>query len=371
MDKPMFGPRLRIFALGGNLVAPSGEFDPVRGRYVPPDVGAQWRRTAESCVLLAEIIRAEPEVACILTHGNGPQVGNVLLRAEYSAPILHTIPLDVCGANTQGAMGYMFAQLGNALSVQGLERPTAEIVTRVVVDPEDSEFQNPTKFIGSSYTKEEAEKRQTEGITWAYYKRDEQGREIWRRVVPSPVPKDIVEVDHIEALLAAGTIPIAAGGGGIPVIRVQPTIEGDEEVYRCRFDVSFRRPRVAGAPPATVYAGREAVVDKDMSAAMLGLRLMQRAAARGQPLEAELIILTDVECVKLDFQTPQERDLRHLTLAEAQALFDAGIFPAGSMGPKIRAGCAFLREGGQRVLITNLENFRAALTGQAGTTLKG
>lgn len=363
--------KLTIFALGGNQVAPPGEFDPETGSFHSPDIGAQWRRAAETCELLADIIEAHPERAYVLAHGNGPQVGNVLLRSEYSKPILHPVPLDICGADTQGAMGYMLAQLGNALRTRGIDRSVAETVTQVVVDHQDPEFVKPSKFIGPSYSKEEADARKEEGVTFAFYKKDEEGREIWRRIVPSPRPLDVVEIRLIEALICAGAIPIAVGGGGIPVVEVPGEVKGDREVFPCNYGITYWRPREEGAGPCKVYSGREAVIDKDLAASLLGVRLRERAKERDVDLEVELLILTDVDCVKLGFQTPEEKDLRRLTLAEAEELYESGVFPKGSIGPKVKAAIEFLKGGGKRVLITQGHLYEDTLAGKAGTTIEG
>jgi carbamate kinase len=362
--------KLTLFALGGNQVSPPGEFDPETGSFHSPDIGAQWCQAAKTCELLADIIEAHPERSFVLAHGNGPQVGNVLLRSEFAKPILHPVPLDVCGADTQGAMGYMLAQLGNALRTRGIEKGVAEIITQVVVDHGDPEFQNPSKFIGPSYSKKEAEQRKSEGIQFRFYKKDDEGREIWRRVVPSPKPLDVVEISMIEAMLATGAIPIAVGGGGIPVVEVPGEVVGDKESYPCRHGITYWRSHVEGAPPCRVYSGREAVIDKDLATSLLGIKLRERALKRGVDLDVELLILTDVDCVKLNFQTAEEKDLRHLTLAEAEELYASGIFPKGSIGPKVKAAIEFLKGGGKRVMITRGHLYEDTLAGKAGTTIE-
>lgn len=361
---------LRIFALGGNEVSPTGHVDPVTGQMNNPDVGEQWRRAAETCCLLADIIAADQESLYILTHGNGPQVGNILLRSEYSAPILHTLPLDICDADAQGAMGYMLAQLSNALKMKGIDRIAAETVTQVVVDRNDPAFKEPTKFIGPAYSKEDAMlKAEEKDHFFKAYKKNEDGVEVWRRVVPSPDPVDIVEISVIEADLDTGIIPIAVGGGGIPVIRIEPAIEGDEEVYHCRYGIRYRRKVHPDNKPVGIFSGVEAVIDKDLASALLGSMLIERAKKRGESLQTELTIFTDVDGVKLNFQQPNEETLRSLSLEETKALYDQGIFPAGSMGPKIRAAINFIEGGGRKVYITRVDLFLKTLEGKAGTTI--
>ena len=230
---------LKLFALGGNEVSPAGGWSAELGRFVVPDIAAQWQRTAHTCRMLAEIIKSKPNDFHIITHGNGPQVGNILLRAEFASSILHRIPLDICGADTQGAMGYMLTQLSYALQMLGVKRTVAETVTQVVVDPDDPDFANPSKFIGPTYAKEEAEQKRKEGLKLKLYNKNDKGEEQWRRVVGSPEPKEIVEIDVIEATLKAGIIPIAVGGGGIPVVRVGARVENGKEIYACNYGISF------------------------------------------------------------------------------------------------------------------------------------
>jgi carbamate kinase len=268
-------------------------------------------------------------------------------------------------------MGYMLAQLGNVLRIRGIEKGVAETITQVVVDHQDPEFLSPSKFIGPSYSKEEADQRKDEGVLFKFYKKDEEGREIWRRVVPSPVPKDVVEIELIEALICAGAIPIAVGGGGIPVVEVPPERLGDKEVYNCTHGIQFQRPLVEGAGKCRVYSGREAVIDKDLAASLLGVKLRERAKRRDVDLEVELVIITDVDCVKLNFQKPDEKDLRRLTLAEAEELYNSGVFPKGSIGPKVKAAIEFLKGGGKRVLIIQGHLYEETLAGKAGTIIEG
>ena len=168
---------LRIFSLGGNEVSPVNIKDPKTGKSVIPDIALQWQRTADTCRIIADIIERHPDDLFLITHGNGPQVGNILLRAEYSRPILHPLPLDICGADTQGAMGYMLSQLSSELRMRGIEKIVAETVTQVVVDANDPDFKEPTKFIGPQYTKDEAlERQRKDGWRVKYYGKDKEGK---------------------------------------------------------------------------------------------------------------------------------------------------------------------------------------------------
>jgi len=360
---------LRIFAFGGNEVSPTGLKD-AKGQAIVPDIAMQWQRTAQTCRMVADIIEQHPKEQFVLTHGNGPQVGNILLRSEHSRGILHMIPLDICGADTQGAMAYMMAQLNNELQSRGIAKRVGGLVTQVVVDKDDPGFKDPTKYIGSAYSRAEAMGfKEREGWQVKLYKKDTFGNEIWRKVVASPVPKDIVEIDAVEALLNAGIIPITVGGGGIPVIEVAPKVEGDKEVYDCNYSVSFTRPSKAGQKPMPVYTGVEAVIDKDLASALLGNMLYKRAKARGEDMDVSLTIFTGEDGAKLNYQKPNQVDLRRLTVAEAEKLYAEGHFPAGSMGPKIKAAMEFVKNGGTVAYITKTELFEQTLQGKAGTTI--
>lgn len=366
--------KLRIFAFGGNEVSPVGITDKKTGKTIIPDIAMQWQRTAQTCRLVADIIEKHPEDLYILTHGNGPQVGNVLLRAEYARSILHSLPLDVCGADTQGAMGYMLAMLSNELKMRGINRVVAATVTQVVVDKNDPDFSNPSKYIGPSYSKEEAEdRRKKEGWNVKLYKKGDDGSEIWRRVVPSPAPRDIVEIDVVESNLRTGIIPISVGGGGIPVVEVEPGVEDSNEVYPANYGIKFSRRTAPGAPRAKIYSGVEAVIDKDLASALLGNMLYKKAKARGEDLDVSLTIFTGEDGAKLNYQKPDQVDLRRLTLSEAEELYNRKPcpFPAGSMGPKMKAVIEFLKGGGRAAYITKTELFEQTLAGKAGTTVTG
>ncbi len=361
--------KLIIFALGGNEISPV-EVDPRTGKLSTPDLPTQWKRTASTCEIIADFIKENPENHYVVSHGNGPQIGNILLRSEYSSKFLHKIPLDVCGADSQGALGYMLAQLSNSLQARGLQINTAEIITQVVVDAEDAAFKDPNKFIGPPLTKDEALELMDETVDYnaKYYKLDDNGNEIWRRVVPSPVPIGIVEIDIIEACFLSGNIPIAVGGGGIPVVKVTPKISNDEEQYHCNYGITYQRKTSAASVPVSIFKGVEGVIDKDLASSLLGRLIMQRAQAKGKEMEVELVILTNVDTVKLNFQKPNEESLSKLTLQQARDLHEKGLFPAGSMGPKIKAMINFLESGGKKAYITKVDLLQQTFDGDAGTT---
>jgi carbamate kinase len=306
-----------VIAIGGNSLVKDKEHQSV------PD---QFATTDETCVHIAEMIKQGWRV--VVTHGNGPQVGFILLRSELASNVLHTVPLDSCGADTQGALGYMIQQLlGNRLKRADAGIPVVTVVTQVVVDGDDPAFHNPTKPIGPFYDEDRARGyRRTEG--WAIV--EDAGRG-WRRVVPSPIPREIVELEAIRALLEAGFVVVGVGGGGIPVVRDD---EGD-------------------------LRGVEAVIDKDYASSLL---------ATG--LEADLFLIsTAVEQVYLNYGKPDQKPLDHLTVDEAKQYLEGGHFPPGSMGPKIRAVVQFLERGGREALITSPENLARSLRGETGTRI--
>jgi carbamate kinase len=354
--------QIRIFAFGGNEVAPVGLVDE-HGKAIIPDIATQWRRTRETCGSIADIVNSFPEDDYILTHGNGPQVGNVLLRSEYSRPILPPLPLDVCGADTQGSMGYMLAQiLANQLKTKGINKHVVGIVTQVVVDKDDPGFQKPTKFIGPSYTREQAmERARIDGWAVKLYKKDDAGNEIWRKVVPSPVPLDIVEIDLVEAALERGMVPITVGGGGIPVVLEEPDEDG---AYHSNYGFTF-----SDGSELKIYRGVEAVIDKDLASALLGTMLIKRAKDKGEDVDVTLTIFTGEDGAKLHYQKPDQVDLRHLTLEEAKRYYAEGHFPDGSMGPKILAIVKFLEGGGKKAYISLTSKYLETLEGRAGTTI--
>jgi carbamate kinase len=263
----------------------------------------------------------------VLTHGNGPQVGQTLLRHKLSAPLVSEGTLDTCGAETQGMLGYLIQQtLRNELELADFDLDVVAVVTQVLVDGQDKAFQSPTKPIGAFYTKDEAE-----AISRKYGRKlvEDSGRG-YRVVVPSPRPLDIVEKRVLAELLKAGAIVIAAGGGGIPVVR-----------------------------EADGLHGIEAVIDKDFSSSVLG-----------NILGAEyLLLLTGVEKVCINFRKPDEQKLDILSVADAEKYLAEGQFPEGSMAPKVRAAMEFVQRGGKKALITDLESIEKALSGETGTAI--
>jgi carbamate kinase len=308
-------PRL-VIAIGGNSLIPDEQHMTVQDQYLA---------AAETDDHIANLVQEGWEVA--ISHGNGPQVGFILRRSELASSELHEIPLDYCGADTQGAIGYMLQQnLVNDFRQKGLDVSVATIVTQVEVDAADPAFANPSKPIGSFMTEEQAMRRRDhEG--WDV--REDAGRG-WRRVVASPKPKRIVEIEVIKRLLDAGVVTIAVGGGGIPVVADD---NGD-------------------------LMGVAAVIDKDLASALL-------AAEVGADL---LLISTAVEQVALDFGKPDQRWVDRFTLDEVKRYLAEGVhFAEGSMAPKMRAVVQFLEAGGKEALITNPQNLERAMAGETGT----
>jgi carbamate kinase len=362
---------IRIFAFGGNEVSPVGLKDK-NGKQVNPDIPMQWQRTAETVKNVANIFERHPEDYYVLTHGNGPQVGNVLLRSEYARNFLFPLPLDVCVSDTQGSMAYMIAQVNNELNIRGIDNIVAGLVTQVVVKQDDPDFKSPSKYIGPSYTREEAEERMIkEGWIMKCYKKDSSGAEIWRRVVPSPKPIDIVEIDAIEAMIEKRIIPITVGGGGIPVKEVQPEIIDGFEVYKCNYGVEYKRAYKSGEKPLKMYTGVEAVIDKDLASALLGNMLYNRAKSRGEDVEVTLTIFTGEDGIKINYQKPDQKDIRVIKVGELEKLYNdmPSEFPAGSMGPKVKAVIEFMKNGGSKAYISKTELFEETLLGKAGTTV--
>ncbi len=309
-------PEKMLVALGGNALVKAGQ----RGT-----VGEQAANLSASLVGVVELIKRGYRV--VVTHGNGPQVGHILIRVEEARGKAYELPLDVCVAQSQGETGYLIQQgLQSLFRRDGIERSVAVIVTRTVVSREDPRMHAPSKPVGPFYTKDQAARLSGQGFHLV-----EDAHRGYRRVVPSPVPLRIVEADVIKRLFDEGVVVIACGGGGIPV-----SVEADGRL-----------------------AGVEAVVDKDLASSVL-------ASAIG----AEMILdLTAVDSVKLDFGSPQEKTLESLTVAEAKKYLEEGHFAPGSMGPKIEAAINFLEQGGREVIITLPEKALAALDGRAGTRL--
>jgi carbamate kinase len=262
----------------------------------------------------------------VVTHGNGPQVGFILRRSEIASHELHEVPLDYCGADTQGAIGYMFQQaLHNEFRLRGIEKQAVTVVTQTIVDRSDPAFQNPSKPIGSFMDESAAkEKMAKEGWTMV----EDAGRG-WRRVVPSPIPQTIVEADAIRSLIDHGFVVVAVGGGGIPVMQLE---NGD-------------------------LTGVEAVIDKDFGSAILA-----------SMINADLFLIsTAVEKVAINFNKPDQKWLDSMTVAEARKYLAEGQFAKGSMLPKIEAILKFMDKGGKKALITDPEHIKDALEGKTGT----
>ena len=306
-----------VIAFGGNASYPPT----IKGL-----ASEQISLMAEACEHLIRIIQAGFEV--ILTHGNGPVVGNILFRMAKTANELPPMPMDVCVAQSQGGIGYMLQQtLVNVLHDHGIDRTVGSVLTQVVVDAKDPAFADPTKPVGRFFSPEDAERLSREQ-NWIFVEDSGRG---YRRVVPSPLPLRILELPAVEALLAAGVIPITVGGGGIPVVR-------DAQGH---------------------FNGVSAVIDKDLSSAMLANQLGAQS----------LVMLTGVERVALDFGKPSQRPVDRMTVAEARQHHADGQFPPGSMGPKIDAALRYLDGGGKEVVITSIERLYDALQGTAGTRI--
>jgi carbamate kinase len=306
-----------VVALGGNALSPprsTGSADEMRAAL------------ALSCGYLADLVTSG--VSLVLTHGNGPQVGRILLQQEAAAPEIPAMPMDVCGAESQGQIGYLLAQaLDNALRARGSDVRALCLVTQVVVDGRDPAFRRPTKPVGPSYDRPDAQRIAHETGHVFTIQPDKR----WRRVVASPDPVRFVEEGPLLQVIELGHVVVAAGGGGVPVVDLDGALRGVD-----------------------------AVVDKDRSAARLALLV-------GADL---LLILTEVDVVQQGFGTPDARPLRHLTSAEARALLAAGEFPEGSMGPKVQAACEFVENGGPRAVITSLDKAAEAVAGGAGTEVR-
>jgi carbamate kinase len=305
-----------VVALGGNSFISDATHQSV------PD---QYCAAERACANIVPLLQ-DSDVRLVVTHGNGPQVGFILRRSEIAAAALHQVPLDSCVADTQGALGYQLERaLRNEFRRRAVKRSPAAIVTLVLVDRDDPAFKNPTKPIGEFFTRERAEEhRQKDG--WDIV--EDAGRG-WRRVVASPVPKAILDLDAVERLLDAGFVVIAAGGGGIAVVEDQ---NGD-------------------------LTGASAVVDKDLASSLLARQLGAEV----------LVITTGVEKVCLEFGKPGQKALDAITVEDAKRYMAQGHFKPGSMLPKVQAIIEFLEGGGQQAIITDPEHLAAALAGRAGT----
>ena len=306
---------LAVVAVGGNALIKDKNHQTV------PD---QYQAAVETMKHIASMIIDGWDV--VVTHGNGPQVGFILRRSEIASHELHEVPLDYCGADTQGAIGYMFQQaLHNEFRLRGIEKQAATVITQTIVDRNDPAFQNPTKPIGSFMDEAAAkEKMSKEGWTMV----EDAGRG-WRRVVPSPIPQTIVEADAIRSLIDHGFVVVAVGGGGIPVMQLE---NGD-------------------------LTGVEAVIDKDFGSAILA-----------SMIKADLFLIsTAVEKVAINFNKPDQKWLDQMTVAEARQYLAEGQFAKGSMLPKIQAILKFMDQGGKKALITDPEHIKDALEGKTGT----
>lgn len=308
-----------VVAIGGNAIQPPGDGG---------SADAQRHRIEGTAAKLADLVQAGHDL--VVTHGNGPQVGNILLQNEEARNLVPAMPLDVCGAESQAQIGYLLAQaLRNEFAARRVERGVVAVVTQTLVDANDPAFTNPTKPIGPLYTREsELIVKRAKG--WKLV--EDPARGGWRRVVPSPQPIDIIEKDTVLRLVADGdgNVVICAGGGGIPVVR-----------------------------KAGRLVGVEAVIDKDLAAAVLARVLGWKG----------LVIATDVEMVALGFGKPTQRFVEHLTVADAKKHLAEGQFPPGSMGPKIQAAIQFLEAGGEFAAITDLAHLAEAAEKKAGTRI--
>lgn len=305
-----------VVALGGNALLRRGADDTFEELY---------RAARAAAERIAEIAAEGWEV--VVTHGNGPQVGRILIQQEAAAKTVSPMPLDVCGAESQGLIGYLLqVTIGDVFFERGMERPVATVLTLTRVRPQDPAFRKPSKFIGPFYTAAQARKME-EQRHWVM-REDPHGG--WRRVVPSPRPYSIVETPIVKRLVADGVIVIAGGGGGVPVIEKGPRL-----------------------------IGKEGVVDKDLAAAILGAEVEA----------STLLILTDVRKVQRGFGTLYPDPIDRMTADEASDLLERGEFGAGSMGPKVQAAIDFLEAGGTRVMIGDLDEAPAVLRGEAGTEI--
>lgn len=306
---------LVVIAIGGNSLIKDDQHRTVLDQY---------NAVGETARHIVPIVSEGYRV--VVTHGNGPQVGFILLRSDLARNVLHEVPLASCVADTQGAIGYQISQtLQNELHRKGMKKDVVTLVTQVVVAADDPAFENPDKPIGPFMTEADAKKRANED---GWIVGEDAGRG-WRRLVPAPAPLEIVELNSIRTLLEDGTLVVAVGGGGIPVVR-----QADGTL-----------------------AGRDAVIDKDAASCLLACQLGASV----------LIESTAVDKVALNFGTPQQQEIDHMTAAECRRYLLAGHFAAGSMQPKIEAALNFLEQGGERVIITQPHHLEKALHGIYGT----
>lgn len=306
---------LAVVAVGGNSLIRDKAHQSI------PD---QYQALVETAGHITDLVEAGWRV--VVTHGNGPQVGFILLRSEMARTRVHPVPLDVIVADTQGSIGYHLQQtLHNQFRRRGLEKMAVSVITQVIVEADDPAFKKPSKPIGPFLDEEEARRREAEE---GWEVAEDSGRG-WRRLVASPKPQEIVELAAVRAMLEAGYVVVAGGGGGIPVV----------------------------SDGQGIFEGVAAVVDKDLASSLLA-----------RQLEADLFVIsTGVEKVCLNFGKPDQLELDRVTLAEARQYLEQGHFKAGSMRPKVEAVLSYLEGGGKRVLITNPENLKRALEGKTGT----
>ena len=305
-----------LVALGGNaMTGPDGSATPL----------AQREAITVASGHLADLVAAGHEV--VVTHGNGPQVGNLLVKNELAAHVVPPVPLDWCGAQTQGTIGFtLLDTLEVALARRGAERPVAALITRTLVAADDPGFTHPTKPIGRYLPREEVQVLLDHGEIW-----EDRGEKGWRRVVASPEPLEILDAPAVQALVDAGFVVVANGGGGIPVVR-----EADGRLR-----------------------GIEAVIDKDLGAALLGDRLSADV----------LVVATDVPHAVLRYGTPEAEEIGRVEVSQMEAYAAEGHFASGSMGPKVEAACRFVRTTGRTAVITDLDSIVDAVAGRAGTVV--
>jgi len=307
-----------MIAFGGNALSPRGEAGTIT---------QQFAKTRESLAPIMHFV--ENEYKLCITHGNGPQVGDELLRMDLTHNKVPPLPLGVCVAGTQGTIGYMIQQsLQNILHQKNIDREVVTMITQVIVDKNDPAIANPTKFIGHRYSKEKI-KKLAEEFAWQFAKQNP-GK--WRRVVPSPLPQYIRHGISIKKLVDHGSIILATGGGGIPVY----------------YDENNN------------LQGLDAVIDKDYSAALLGRVLKSK----------ELWIITDIDHAYINYNKPNQEKIGTVTRVQAQEYLDAGHFQSGSMKPKIEAGLYFLKYHGKKVVITSISNIKNAIDGKSGTIIR-
>jgi carbamate kinase len=306
--------KLVLVAVGGNALIRAGQKGTAQ---------EQFENAVDTAQAIVRLIKAGHRV--VLTHGNGPQVGAMLMRSEVGSPYAYRMPLDCCVASTQGEIGYVMQYaMWQALQAAGLRTPVVTLITQVLVDSRDPAFTKPTKPIGPFYTRDVAE-RYRDLFEWVVLEDSNRG---YRRVVPSPEPKEIIELEAIRACVDRGLVVIAGGGGGIPVFN-------DHDITK----------------------GVEAVIDKDHTSAILA-----------RQLEADLfVVATDVEKVYINYKKRNQRALDRVTVEECRRYMAEGHFPAGSMGPKINAACVFVERGGKEAIITNHEHLFNAVEGRGGT----